>query len=136
MSEVIQATTGSEAVTRGIRVEVRAAYSEEHSDPRQGRWFFLYTIRISNEGEDVVQLHSRHWTITDGTGRVEEVVGEGVVGEQPVLQPGESFEYTSGCPLDTPMGSMRGTYQMRLESGTEFDADIGRFELNEPSAIH
>jgi len=126
--------TRSEALTQGVRVEVQARHSPEHSQP--GQWFFLYTIRISNEGDDTCQLLSRHWVIRNATGRVEEVKGPGVVGEQPVLEPGESFEYTSGCPLDTPFGSMEGTYQMVTEDGASFEAEIARFELREPRAIH
>ena len=125
----------SEASTRGIRVEVEARYAPEHSQPGR-RWFFLYTIRISNEGEETVQLVSRHWIITDATGHVEEVRGAGVVGEQPVLEPGDEYEYTSGCPLDTPMGSMEGRYEMVWESGGSFDAEIARFELRQPTALH
>src|SRR5262245_28008928 len=90
---------GSEALTRGIRVKVRSSYLPERSRPDQGQWMFIYTVRIANEGTRTVQLISRHWVITDGNGRVEEVRGPGVVGEQPILEPGESFEYTSGCPL-------------------------------------
>ena len=118
------------------RVEVEARYSAEHSQPGTNHWFFLYTIRISNEGSETCQLVSRYWIIRDGTGRIEEVEGEGVVGEQPVLEPGDSFEYTSGCPLTTPFGSMEGTYQMISESGSHFDAEIARFDLREPGAIH
>ncbi len=128
--------TGSEALTGGIRVEVRARYSPEHSDPAQSRWFFLYTIRISNEGEAVVQLLNRHWIIVDGTGHIEEVRGEGVVGKQPTLEPGQSFEYTSGCPLGTPFGSMSGTYEMQRGDGLSFEAEIALFELVLPTAIH
>ncbi len=128
--------TTSECVTRGIRVEVESAYSEERSSPSTHEWFFLYTVRISNEGQETVQLVSRHWVITDGTGEVEEVEGPGVVGEQPVLGPGESFQYTSGCPLSTPFGSMEGTYQMVAESGAKFDAEIAAFALREPGSIH
>ena len=95
----------SEATTQGIRVQVRARYSAEHSDPQHSQWFFLYTIRIINEGEQPVQLLTRHWIITDATGQVEEVRGPGVVGVQPRLEPGEDFEYTYGCPLRTPFGS-------------------------------
>jgi len=126
---------GSQALTRGVRVEVAAQYSPEHSRPGN-RWFFLYTITITNEGEETVQLVSRHWVITDGAGKVEEVRGQGVVGEQPVLDPGNSYQYTSGCPLPTPFGSMEGSYQMLTGSGERFDADIGRFSLREPGAIH
>jgi ApaG protein len=126
----------SEAVTDGLRVSVEAHYSPEHSRPSANQWFFLYTIRISNEGAETCQLVSRHWIIRDATGRVEEVRGPGVVGEQPVLEPGDSFEYTSGCPLPTPFGTMEGTYQMVTEGGARFDAEIARFELREPGAIH
>ena len=109
---------------------------EWRRQPQRNQWFFLYTIRIANEGAESCQLVSRHWVIRNATGRVEEVRGPGVVGQQPVLEPGESFEYTSGCPLDTPFGSMQGTYQMVTSGGTRFDAEIARFELREPGAIH
>ncbi len=128
--------TGSEALTDGIRVEVRARYSPEHSDPAHSRWFFLYTIRVSNEGETAAQLLNRHWIIVDATGHVEEVRGEGVVGKQPHLEPGESFEYTSGCPLGTPFGSMSGSYEMQRVDGTRFEAEVALFELVQPVAIH
>jgi ApaG protein len=128
--------TTSEAVTQGTRVTVHARYSEEHSAPASSRWFFLYTIRISNESEEVVQLLNRHWTIVDATGHTEEVHGPGVVGEQPVLRPGEAFEYTSGCPLTTPFGSMSGTYDMQRADGTPFEAEIAIFELVQPGDIH
>ena len=124
----------SEAVTEGIRVQVEARHAPEFSEP--SRWFFLYTIRISNEGTETVQLVSRHWIIRDGTGRIEEVRGPGVVGEQPVIDPGDSYEYTSGCPLPTPFGSMQGSYQMVTRSGTKFDAEIAEFVLREPGSIH
>ncbi len=126
----------SQAVTEGIRVEVRSRYSPEHSDPISDLWFFLYTITITNEGDEPVQLRNRHWVITDATGKVEEVHGPGVVGAQPQLAPGESFEYTSGCPLPTPFGTMRGTYDMRRPDGRQFDAAIAEFTLREPGAIH
>jgi ApaG protein len=128
--------TGSEALTDGIRVEVRARYSPEHSDPAQSRWFFLYTIRVSNEGETAAQLLNRHWIIVDATGHVEEVRGEGVVGKQPHLEPGQSFEYTSGCPLGTPFGSMSGSYEMQRSDGARFEAEVALFELVQPAAIH
>ena len=133
--------TSSEAETAGVRVSVRARYSPEHSSPSSSRWFFLYTIRIANESDRVVQLLTRHWIITDATGHVEEVRGPGVVGVQPRLDPGEEFEYTSGCPLPTPFGSMEGTYQMIVLGETDgeeggFDAEIARFELIEPRALH
>ena len=125
----------SEATTHGVRVEVETRFSPDHSTPGT-RWFFLYTITISNEGDEAVQLLSRRWIITDATGQVEEVRGPGVVGEQPVIEPGEAFEYTSGCPLSTPFGAMEGRYEMVTGSGEHFDATIGRFQLREPSAIH
>lgn len=126
----------SDAVTQGVRVSVQAHYSPEHSDPAHDLWFFLYTITITNEGSQIVHLRSRHWIITDATGRVEEVRGPGVVGEQPVLQPGASFEYTSGCPLATPYGSMRGSYDMGVIDGESFEAEVAEFTLREPGAIH
>mgnify|MGYP006317266227 CR=1 FL=1 len=126
----------SEAVTAGIRVEVESRYAPERSQPGQQQWFFLYTVRIRNEGSQTVQLLSRQWLIRDATGRVEEVRGPGVVGEQPVLAPGESFEYTSGCPLATPFGSMEGRYQLMVEGGGLIDAAVARFDLREPGAIH
>lgn len=128
--------TRSEACTFGVRVRVEARYSPEHSDPRRSEWFFLYTITLTNEGADTCQLLTRHWVIENATGKVEEVHGPGVVGEQPVLEPGDSFEYTSGCPLDTPFGTMEGTYQMIREDGSTFDAEIARFTLREPTAVH
>jgi ApaG protein len=126
----------SEAVSRGVRVRVTSRYSPEHSHPEQKRWFFLYTVEISNESDTTVQLLSRHWIIQNADRQEEEVRGPGVVGQQPVLAPGESFEYTSGCPLSTPFGSMRGTYQMVTEDGTLFDATIAAFTLSEPYTVH
>jgi ApaG protein len=126
----------SEAVTRGIRVNVLAQYVPERSDPGENHWFFAYRIRISNESEETTQLVSRHWVITDAEGHVEEVRGPGVVGEQPILTPGQSFEYTSFCPLPTPFGTMQGTYQMVTRSGTRFDAHIAAFTLAEPTALN
>ncbi len=126
----------SEAVTRDIRIRVRARYTEEHSEPLQQRWLFLYTIIISNEGKETVQLISRHWQITDGAEQVQEVKGLGVVGRQPTLAPGESFEYTSGCPLATPFGSMQGTYQMVTTEGERFEAEIAPFSLSGPYTLH
>jgi ApaG protein len=126
----------SEAVTRGVRVAVESEYAPDRSQPSQNQWFFLYTITITNEGTETVQLLSRHWIITDGAGHVEEVKGPGVVGQQPVLQPGESFTYTSGCPLSTPFGTMEGTYQMVSRSADFFDARIAPFTLSEPYTVH
>jgi ApaG protein len=124
----------SVAVTEGIRVEVESEFLPQRSAPAEGAWFFAYTVRISNEGSRTAQLVSRHWVITDGRGRVEEVRGPGVVGEQPVLAPGESFEYTSGCPLRTAHGIMHGSYQMVREDGTRFDAQIAPFALEAPGS--
>jgi ApaG protein len=126
----------SEVVTRGIRVEVQSVFVPERSDPDDSQWFFAYKVRITNEGGETAQLVSRHWVIVDGNGRVEEVRGPGVVGEQPVLRPGEAFEYTSACPLRTPNGSMHGTYQMVTSAGSRFDAEIAPFALGEPDTIH
>ena len=126
----------SEAVTRGIRVHVQSEYAPERSRPPENEWFFLYTVTIANEGSESVQLLTRHWIITDGTGHVEEVRGPGVVGKQPTLQPGESFEYTSGCPLSTPFGVMEGSYQMVAQNGEQFDVKIAPFTLSEPYTVH
>lgn len=126
----------SEATTRGVRVSVLSEYAPDRSRPGQQQWFFLYTITITNEGEEPVQLISRHWIITDGSGHVEEVKGPGVVGQQPQLGPGESFTYTSGCPLTTPFGKMEGTYQMVTKSGQSFDATVAPFTLSEPYTVH
>jgi ApaG protein len=126
----------SEATTRGVRVQVHSAYVPERSSPRESHYFFAYRVRVSNLGEETVQLVSRHWLITDGEGQVEHVQGPGVVGEQPVLEPGESFEYTSFCPLHTPIGSMHGTYQMVSAGGARFDAEIAPFSLAVPSALN
>ena len=103
-----------------------------HSNPHENKWFFLYTVRLTNEGRETVQLISRHWIITDAMGAVKEVRGPGVIGKQPVLGPGESFEYTSGCDLRTPFGSMRGTYHMVTDEQERFDIDIPVFTLTEP----
>lgn len=123
-------------MTRRIRVAVVSEFAPERSAPTDQQWFFLYTITITNEGEETVQLLSRHWIITDGSGKVEEVKGPGVVGQQPVLSPGQAFTYTSGCPLSTPFGSMQGTYQMRTAAGEEFDVTIAPFTLSEPYTVH
>jgi ApaG protein len=121
--------TVSEAVTQSIRVEVMSQHSPENSRPSQGEWLFQYTVRITNQGEETVQLLSRHWIIRDGAGHTEEVRGPGVVGEQPVLELGQSFQYSSWCPLKTPMGMMRGTYQMVGNGGRRFDIEIAAFAL-------
>ena len=126
----------SEATTNGVQVEAAARFSAEHSAPHLAQWFFLYTIRITNLSDETVQLVARHWVITDATGKVEEVRGPGVVGEQPVLEPGEAFEYTSGCPLQTPFGFMRGRYEMLAPAGgRRFEAEVAPFELRQPSSV-
>jgi ApaG protein len=119
----------SDAVTNGIRVEVLARYSPDNSQPVQDEWMFEYTVRITNQGTETVQLLSRHWIITDGLDHTEEVTGPGVVGEQPVLAPGQSFQYSSWCPLKTPIGMMHGTYEMERSDGTRFDIEIAPFGL-------
>ncbi len=121
----------SEALTRGIRIAVVAEYAPDRSQPSRRQWFFLYTITITNEGHETVQLLSRHWIITDGKGCTEEVKGPGVIGKQPVLAPGESFTYTSGCPLETQFGLMKGTYQMISKGGETFDVKVAPFTLSE-----
>ncbi|MGD8330823.1 MAG: Co2+/Mg2+ efflux protein ApaG [Acidobacteriota bacterium] len=126
----------SEATTRGVRVQVESAYDPARSAPHEQHWFFLYTVTISNESEESVQLVSRHWLITNGNGDVEDVRGPGVVGHQPILEPGQSFTYTSGCPLPTSFGFMRGTYQMVTGSGDAFEAEIADFELSEPYSVN
>jgi len=128
--------SSSQAVTRGVRVEVQARFSASRSDPKKREWFFLYTINIKNEARETVQLVNRHWIITDAHGHVEEVRGPGVVGKQPVLKMGESFEYTSGCPLKTPFGSMHGSYEMTTEAGEAFLAEIAPFALRESETFH
>jgi ApaG protein len=121
----------SEAITRGIRVAVASTYLAERSDPAEGEWFFAYRVRISNESPRTVQLISRHWVITDADGHVEEVRGPGVIGEQPVLHPGATHEYTSFCPLPTPFGTMHGTYHMVTPDGEAFDVTIAPFALGD-----
>jgi ApaG protein len=123
----------SEAVTRNVRVEVLSRHSPENSRP--GNWVFEYTVRITNLGRETVQLISRHWIITDALERTREVKGPGVVGEQPVLQPGESFKYSSWCPLETPTGMMHGTYQMLRAGGEQFDIEIAPFALRAPYRV-
>ena len=119
-------------ITRGIRVSVNPTYLEGQSDPSHGHYVWAYQVTIANEGPETVQLLTRHWKITDGRGQLHEVQGPGVVGEQPVLKPGESFEYTSGTPLSTPSGIMAGSYQMQAASGEMFDALVPAFSLDSP----
>ena len=134
MSDAVEST--SSVVTAGIRVDVAARFIPERSNPADHEWFFVYTITIANESDRVVQLLSRHWVITDADGKVEEVRGPGVVGQQPILKPGQSFEYTSACPLATSFGVMQGTYQMVTPGGDHFEIAIAPFSLHEPYAIN
>jgi ApaG protein len=120
------------AVTRGISVTVTPRYMPEESSPDEGRYFFAYTVEIINTGLERVQLKARYWKIIDGRGEIQEVRGAGVVGEQPVLGPGESFSYTSGCPLTTPSGTMQGCYVMETAGGETFNAEIPAFSLDTP----
>lgn len=124
----------SEAVTEGVRVRVQSRFLPHQSAPQSARFVFAYTVTIRNEGTEAVQLKTRHWVITHANGRVEEVRGEGVVGEKPVLQPKQSFEYTSGCILHTPWGTMHGSYQLYRPDGSYFDAEISPFLLATPYA--
>ena len=126
----------SKETTRGICIRVSAKYSPEHSDPPRQLWRFIYTVTITNESNDQVQLISRHWVITDAANHIEEVKGLGVIGRQPTLHPGESFEYSSNCPLRTPFGTMHGTYQMVAADGNRFDATIAEFTLSGPYTLH
>jgi ApaG protein len=126
----------SDAVTNGVRVEVLSRHSSENSRPMQGEWVFEYTVRITNQGSEPVQLISRHWIITDALDHTEEVKGPGVVGKQPVLAPGESFKYSSWCPLKTPTGMMHGAYQMISAGGKQFDIAIAPFALKARYTVH
>jgi ApaG protein len=128
----------SVATTRGVRVEVKSQWLPERSNPTRKQWFFTYHVTISNHGEEVVQLVSRHWIIKNGAGKTEHVRGPGVVGETPTLAPGESFKYQSFCPLDTPIGSMEGTYQMIVvgREQEKFDALIAPFTLAVPTELN
>lgn len=119
-----------------IQVSVRPQFLPDQSDGENGRYVFAYTITIRNSGTLPAQLISRHWIITDGNGRIQEVKGLGVVGNQPLLKPGESFEYTSGCVLDTPVGTMGGSYQMVADDGSPFEAEIPEFVLAMPRTLH
>jgi len=121
------------ATTRAIQVTVLPQYLPDQSEPEKSQFVWAYTVRIENGGDVVVQLRSRHWKITDGLGRLQEVKGPGVVGKTPLLRPGEVFEYTSGTPLSTPSGIMGGTYQMVDEAGVKFDIEIPTFSLDTPT---
>jgi ApaG protein len=119
-----------------VKVDVKTTYIAEQSDPDTDRYVFAYTVTIHNEGSVAAKLLTRHWIINDANGNVQEVHGEGVVGEQPYLNPGESFQYTSGTVIETPVGSMEGSYQMLAEDGTPFDAQIPAFTLSLPNKLH
>ncbi len=129
-------TGESKAITKGVCVSVKSFFVPERSDPEKNFYFFAYQIIIQNLSEIEVQLISRHWIISDANGRVEQVRGEGVIGEQPVLSPGEAFSYTSACPLSTPVGSMMGSYQMESADGAYFDAQVAAFTLALPQALN
>jgi len=124
------------ATTDGIKVEVTSRYVPERSAPPEDLYFFAYKVKVSNDGREAARLVNRHWIITDAQGEVEQVHGPGVVGEQPRLEPGESFEYTSGFPLPTPRGSMRGTYEMWRDDGRRFKAEIAPFALEMPHTLN
>ena len=126
----------SDTTTRGIRVQVESFYDEDRSAPQESYYFFAYHVRIANVGTETAQLLTREWIITDATGHQQRVQGPGVVGEQPVLAPGEAFEYTSFCPLSTPVGSMHGSYRMALRGGETFDAVIAPFSLAVPHSVN
>lgn len=119
--------------TRGVTVRVSVSYLPEQSLPERGRWFWAYHIRIENDGAEAVQLLTRHWIITDGRGARHSVEGEGVVGEKPLIEPGASYDYVSGCPLQTPTGHMQGTYRMIGEDGRTFEVAIPKFALTAPA---
>jgi ApaG protein len=119
------------ALTRGIRVHVVPQFSPEHSNIEAGIFMYLYTVTLSNESKDTVQLLSRHWEITDGLGHTEHVVGDGVIGQKPIIAPDAHFSYTSSCPLKTPSGQMKGTYQMRNSNNDVFDVVIPEFNLSD-----
>ena len=120
------------AVTNGIKILVEPQYDEERSNPLGGQYFWLYTIEIRNESKTTVELKSRYWRITDGQGKIQEVRGKGVVGEQPVIHPGQAFRYTSGVPLTTPSGFMEGSYQMVSEGGAKLEVTVPTFSLDSP----
>ena len=128
--------TPSEPTVHKIRVEVETSFVNEQSDPRERRFVFAYTITIRNEGQMPARLLTRHWVITDANGKVQDVRGDGVVGEQPHLLPGEDFQYTSGAVLETSVGTMRGSYQMLADDGHRFDAPIAQFTLSIPRTVH
>jgi ApaG protein len=123
-------------MTQQINVDVDTLYIESESSPVNSQYVFAYTITITNTGTEAAKLMTRHWVITDANGHIEEVRGDGVVGEQPHLKPGEGFQYTSGAVLKTPIGTMSGSYQMVADNGNNFDADIPEFILSSPRTLH
>ena len=125
-----------ERITRGIKVIVRPQFLEGQSKPEEGHFVWAYTIGLENHGRETVTLRTRYWKITDAFGKVQEVRGAGVVGEQPTLKPGDSFQYTSGCPLKTPSGFMVGAYKMKTEAGELFNVDIPAFSIDSPHEKH
>lgn len=133
---MLRPATTSSSITDGIRIQVTSHYIPEQSVPRLRRFVWAYTIRITNESSSAAKLVSRHWVIVDSSQRVEEVRGPGVVGEQPRLEPGQTFQYTSGCVLQTSRGTMRGEYQMVRDDGAEFDAEIAPFALELPTSLN
>jgi ApaG protein len=136
MCPVEQGAARPEADRHKIKVDVETNYVEDQSDPRERRYVFAYTITIRNEGQVPARLLTRHWIITDSNGKVQEVRGDGVVGEQPYLKPGQGFRYSSGAVLETPVGAMQGTYQMVSDDGLHFDALIQPFRLAIPGLLH
>ncbi|MBL6749142.1 MAG: Co2+/Mg2+ efflux protein ApaG [Nevskia sp.] len=126
----------SDTLTRGVRIVVQPRYVPDQSDPPNRSYLFAYHVTIRNEGTQTVKLVSRHWIITNGEGKVDEVKGPGVVGHQPSLKPGEQFQYTSGCPLNTPVGTMHGSFQMVFDNGETFDAQIDPFRLAVPRVLN
>ncbi len=127
---------GSVAITRGIRVTVESRLVPERSDPGDNEWYFAYRVRVANESAATVQLVSRHWIICDANGSKHEVRGPGVVGEQPTIAPGQTFEYVSACPLSTSFGTMHGSYRMITQNGDGFDAEVAVFVLGEPHSVN
>ncbi len=125
-----------EATTHGVKVSVQPFYLEEESDPEEGRYFWAYQVKIENLSQEKLQLKSRRWQITDSMGRTENIQGEGVIGEQPVIEPGYIFEYTSGAPLSTSSGFMAGHYRMYKDDGSSFDVEIPAFSLDSPYGSH
>jgi ApaG protein len=134
MSE--ESSSASEMVTNGVRVIVQPEFLTEQSDPVAGLWLHAYHVTVENKGDSTVTLMSRHWVITNARGEVEHVRGPGVIGHQPVLEPGESFRYSSGCPMNTSVGTMHGSFQMVRGDGLKFNAEVAPFTLAEPFALN